>query len=57
MNKSLKVIVAGLVLAGTVSVPVAHAAKSPRELARTEVPAKADTCKPKWPYIVLTCVA
>ncbi|GLS42544.1 hypothetical protein [Methylobacterium brachythecii] len=57
MNKSLKVTVAALVLAGTVSIPMAQAATSKRELARTEAPAKAETCRPKWPYIVLTCVA
>ncbi|GEP09994.1 hypothetical protein [Methylobacterium gnaphalii] len=57
MNKIVRTVIAALVLAGTASIPVAEAAASKGKSARTEAPAKAETCRPKWPYIVLTCVA
>lgn len=58
MRGCFKILMVGLVVAGTLPVPAAQAAGKNRVLAREQVvPAKGDTCKPKWPYVMLICVA
>lgn len=57
MRDCLNILMVGLVLAASMPVSTAQAAGASRVLAHAQVPSKAETCKPKWPYVVLTCVA
>lgn len=56
MRDFLKVLAVGLILAAAVPVPQAEAAGN-RLLPTAQNPQKPETCRPRWPYVVLTCVA
>ena len=57
MSKSLRILAACLFLIGAVSTSTARATSANRDIARSQAPGKGDTCRPKWPYVTLTCVA
>lgn len=60
MREYLTILAVGLALSLSGAVLAAQAAEAaaPKGASeRTEVAPKAQTCRPKWPYIVLTCNA
>lgn len=63
MREYLTILAVGLALSFSGAILAAQAAEAKgaepgaRASERTEVTPKAATCRPKWPYIVLTCNA
>lgn len=56
MRDVFRILAVGLLLAGTVPVRQAEAAGGNRLLPSAQNPQKPETCRPKWPYVLLTCV-
>lgn len=57
MREYLTILLVGLALSLSGAVLAAQAAEAKGTSERTEAAPKAQTCRPKWPYIVLTCNA
>lgn len=56
MRNLFTILTVGLVLAGTLPLPQAQAAGEGMR-PQAQNPQRPQTCRPKWPYVQLSCVA